>query len=462
MNKNLKILFIALLALAVAAPAMAAEFTFNGDLNNRFVLYTDQAGFFNTNPANAELDVDDDRADSFGEIKYRLWTTMSTDDGAIKGVFAIEVGGLKYGQNNSADRGGDGTFSGDGVNIETRWFYTDFQIPSIESKARVQMGLLPHTVNKFFWSETAMGVKFYTDNWYLAWIRGKTDGFGTSAGQDWGDNELDSINARYDLKMEPVKLGFFLSYLWESTSAPTTSFDPVVNSEVKGFPAQTDFDLFAFGVDGSWSTATDWGKLFINWDGIYETGTVNDVGVAGNDLDIGAYLAHADIGLNFGKATVTYTVWYASGDDNDTDDSLDNFMSVDVDFFESFIFQESLADDNAFFEGPYISDKGLFFNKLALDYAVDAKLKLGGAVIYHLLAEDIELANGSKEDTLGVEIDLYGSYKIYKNLEFRVNIGYLASGDAMDIFETGTSSDAGNGSGDVDIFRSDARVRYSF
>ena len=458
MSKNLKILFIALLALAVAVPAMAAKFTFNGDLNNRFQIYTDQQGWF-TNPSiNAELD-DDKRSDSFGEIKYRLWTTMSTDDGAAKGVFAIEVGAVKFGQSGVGRQQG-GSYSGDGVNIETRFFYTDFQIPSIEGKGRVSIGLQPHKVNKYFWAETAMGVKFYTDNWYVAWMRPKQQL--TSSGQDWGDNDVDTFNFRYDLKAEPVKVGFFASYFYESTDATSVAWSKAGQNEVRLFP-DANFDLLALGIDGSWSTATNSGKLFINWDAIFETGSMDDVGVAGNDVDIQGYFLHTDIGMNFGKATVTYTFWYSSGDDNPADGDSDAFLHVDVDLFESFIFQESLTDDNVFFEGGYVLDKGIIFNKLALDYAVDKKTKLGIAGLYLTTAEDLvwtDLAGNSyKEDGLGIEIDAYGTYKLYDNLELRFQLAYLISDDGMDRFETDLTR---NGSADVDIFKSEARVRYKF
>ncbi len=455
MSKHLKILLVVALALMVGAPAMAMKFEFHGDLNNRFLLYTDQNGFFN----GGTLD-DDDVNESFAEFKYRLWTTASTDDGAIKGVFAIEVGAIKYGDSS---RGG--AFSGDGVNVETRWFYTDFQIPSVESKARVQMGLIPFKVNKFFWSETAGGVKFYTDNWYLAWVRGRNTlntNNAATAGNDWGDGDLDSINARYDLKMEPIKLGIFASYLWQNQNGDSPASVNDAFEIKQGAFTDSAFDLFAIGIDGGWSTPTSFGKAFVNWDFIYEGGGVDDVGAPGNDFDISAYLLHGDIGLNFGKTTVTYTIWYASGDDNATDKDLDNFMSVDVDFFDSFIFQESLTDDNVFFEGPYFKNKGLWFNKLALDYAANKQTKLGLALLYLQTAEDVEwVAGGSNfsEKDLGFEVDAYVSHKLYSNLELRVNLGYLFSGDALDSVETLPTRD---GSADVDVFKSEARVRYSF
>ncbi|MGZ9148460.1 MAG: hypothetical protein ACXW4G_08815, partial [Candidatus Deferrimicrobiaceae bacterium] len=319
-----------------------------------------------------------------------------------------------------------------------------------------------NTVNPFFWSETAMGVKFYTDNFYLAWLRGK-DQFqnNTSTNQDWRENDLDTLNARYDLKMEPVKVGFFASYMTQRNDNTVIILNPALANEIKLFP-DADFDLLAVGIDGGVSAGTGFGKVFLNWDLIYETGNVDNIGSAGNDVDIQGYLVHADLGLNFGAATVTYTGWYASGDDNSSDTDFDNFFSVDVDLFHSFIFQESLTDDNVFFEGGYIRDKGMFLNKLALDFQATKQTKVGIAGLYLQTAEDLQWTVGSStfnEKNLGVEIDGYVRHKIYDNLELALNLGYLFSGDAMDFFETSATR---NGSADVDIFKSEAMVRYQF
>jgi hypothetical protein len=474
-NKNLKILFIALLALAVAVPAMAAAtFEFHGDLNNRMKIYTDQQTWFGNDSGNQTLD-DRDSPETFASTKYRMWMKASTNDGKVYGVYAIEFGGLRFGSSASDGKASGGGFSGDGVNIETRWAYTDFQLPSAANTARFRIGLQTHTVNKFFWAETAMGVKFYTDNWYLAWMRGRD--VESSADASWGDNDLDTLSARYDMKMEPVKLGFFISYLWRDNDLSSVDVSGMGNFTGSGgtlddyainaLPSDIKFDLLVFGVDGSWSTATNHGKFFINWDVMYEVGGVDDTttdgGVTTQDLDLAAGLIHTDIGLNFGKTTVTYTLIYATGDDNPDDSDLDGWIAVDTDNFYSIFFGEGgYTDDDYFSERYYLGDKGIFMNKLALDYQVDKKLKLGIAGLYMLLAEDVELDNGDKNDELGIELQAYVSYKLYSNLELAWNIGYLASGDAMDIFESGPSTDVGNGSGDVDIIQSTARVRFSF
>ena len=474
MSKPLKILLAVLLALVVATPAMATKFEFHDDFFTRFMVYTDQAGFFNgpdagTSSANNTQVLDkNDRADSWGEIKSRLVFSGENDDGSVKGVFALEVGALRFGRDSGTGASLQGGFSGDGVNVETRWFYTDFQIPGVASKARFQLGLFSNTVNPFFWAETAMGVKFYTDNFYLAWLRGKEKLTGST--QDWGDGDLDSLTARFDLKMDPIKLGLFASYLWENVHLASgaftnlSTFDALASYEVKKLP-DMNFNLLALGVDGGWSAKTGFGKVFVNWDLIYETGKLEDVSfdnVTKISPKINAYLLHADVGANFGAATLTLTSYYASGQPQDSSDNkLKAFMSVDVDRTDSIIFQEGgYTDDTYFTERPYIHDWGLWLNKLALDFQATKKTKFGASVLYLLTAKDAILANGTKENELGLELDAYVSHKIYDNLEAALNFGYLWSGDVMDEFETGT--DAGNSKADVDIFRSTALVRYLF
>ena len=471
MSKNWKIFLAVLLGLSMATPAMAMKFEFHGDFFTRFMVYTNQAGFFNgpdsgsSSAANTQILDKDDRADSWGEIKSRLVFSGENDDGSVKGVYALEVGALRFGRDAGTGASLQGGFSGDGVNVETRWFYTDFQIPGVASKARFQLGLFSNTVNPFFWSETAMGVKFYTNNWYLAWLRGKEKL--TTGTEDWGDGDLDSLTARYDLKIDPVKVGLFASYLWQDVHLASgaftnlSTFDAQASYSVKKLPAM-NFDLLALGIDGGWSTKTGFGKVFINWDLIYETGNLKDVSfdnVTKVNADISAYLLHADIGANFGAATLTLTSYYASGQNQtSTSTDLDAYITVDVDRTDSIILQEGgFTDDNYFTERPSVHDWGLWLTKLALDYQATKKTQLGAAILYLQTAEDAILSTGKKESEIGTEFDAYVRHKIYDNLEVGLNFGYLWSGDVMDEFET-----TQDGKADVDIFRSTAMVRYLF
>jgi hypothetical protein len=137
-----------------------------------------------------------------------------------------------------------------------------------------------------------------------------------------------------------------------------------------------------------------------------------------------------------GKNRLTYTSWYASGDDSDCDDKFDAFVSTDFDRFDSVVlFEGGYTDDNYGTERPYILNKGLFLNKLAFDQQATKKLKFGGAGLYLMTAEDITYIddNGKSQANkdLGFEFDAYISYKLYENVELALNGGYLIAGDAM-------------------------------
>jgi len=473
MNRRAGILFTLLLGIVFSAPtlAMAVEFSVHGDLNNRFGLYTDQQGFF-AGDGDAVID-DDKRDDSFASIKYRLWSEMSTNDGAVKGVYAIELGAIRFGRGTAPGNGREwgGQWSGDGVNIETRWAYTDFQIPSVEDKARVRIGLMPVTVNSFVWDETALGVTLTGDNYNVGWVRGKEALTGDQ--EDWGDNDLDALLGRYEFKNDSLKAGIFGLYQWQGTSDPSFAWNSQAY-QIKKL-GDVEFDLITVGTDGSWSTPLDDKTLFINWDLMYQSGSFDDVVFTDSfsgftapqeDYDLSAYLAHADVGLKFGANTVTYTFWYASGDDDATDDNFDAFITTDVDRFDSIILMEGgYTDDIYFTERPALYDKGFIMNKIAFDRQHTEKLKFGAAALYMLTAEDIEYVDdfgaNQKQDERGVELDAYVSYMLYPNVELAFNAGYLFSGDAMDVFEV-NGTDIVDGKADNDIFRSTARVRYKF
>jgi hypothetical protein len=99
--------------------------------------------------------------------------------------------------------------------------------------------------------------------------------------------------------------------------------------------------------------------------------------------------------------------------------------------------------------------------KLAVDNKVSDKLKVGGALLYIMTAEDITYtgANGQHfaDDGIGTEVDMYVKYKLYPDVTLSMNFGYLFADDAMDYFESDL-----NGSADEDIYTVGARLRYKF
>jgi hypothetical protein len=479
--KRFGVLLVFALVLGLAMPAVGAEFAFHGDLNNQFTVYTDQAGVFKVpgeqerrRAGNSDEAIKDDgRSSAWGQIKYRLWTEAATNDGAVKGVVATEMSGLHYGDASA----GAMDFSGDGIQFKLRWAYTDFQLPFVESKSRLNMGLGPVNPNYYLWNENAAGIQWYGAmdmfDYRLAWIRG----FERLRDTDSGGESVDSFFGRGDFKpIEGMKLGAFVMYTNSrgATAGPGAITD---SGYLKKTFADEDLDLklWELGIDGSYKMDLADGNLFFNWDLIYQTGEIDDAtfqgttfaATSGQDFDVNAYFLHADAGFAWDNFKLTYTFWYASGDDDPTDDDLEGFFSTDVDIFTgSTVLMESYNDDNYWTERPYLLDKGLVLNKLAFDWMASDKLTVGTAFLYMMTAEDIESIDGDgvtgssqKEDEVGFELMGYVSYKLYQNVEFAINAAYLVAGDAMDYWEEDSIRD---GKSDEDIFRSQARVRYKF
>ena len=469
----LSLAVVALLVVAFSVPAGATKLSFHGDMNHRFLLGTDHNEFIRTLDSYNNVIDDGDNYDNFAEIKYRFWFEAASDDGAYKGVFATEIGGLRFGETGKLG------YSGDKVQMEVRWGYFDFQLPFAEQKSRVRIGLQPINVNSFLWQETVGAVKLYGSagsfDYQLAWARGYEADTTSETDADLR-NDQDAFYGRLDFKpQEGTDVG--LLALWQfnnidktDETAPNNYTLNAQDWEFKKFGAKSfDVSLVTLGIDGKWNS----GNFFAKWDLMYQTGSMDDViftDLDGDvkpieDYDVSAYFLHGDLGMKMGKSTLTYTFWYSSGDDDCDDDDFEAFMATDIDRFDNIvIFEGGYVDDNYFTERQYIMDKGFIMNKLNLDYQATDKLKVGVAAMYMMTAEDIEYTaaetgTSESDDAIGFEVDVYSSYKMFKNVELAVCFGYLAAGDAMDYFEVDSMQD---GDSDEDIYKAGARIRYKF
>jgi len=449
--------------LGLTLPAAAAEFEFHGDMNNRFLLYTNHQDWLN--PEQDGVINDEEVNETYGELKYRFWFEAATNDGDVRGVYAIEIGGIRFGEDEQG-----GAFSGDDNNVETRWAYLDMQTPGVQSKSRWLMGLQPVSVNDFLWKETAAGVIYNGApddmlSYQVAWIRGFDD-----LQEDIVDNIKDQDNFLVRVNFMPradTTVGVF--GLLQTGDFGDGTITPR-KYEVKQFADQVDMSIWTLGIDGG----TKFGDIFLNWDLMYQGGDFDNVEFDDNefsgvtttdDFDLSAYFLGLEGGINIGKNKFTGTFWYASGDDDAGDSDFDGFLSTDLDRADNIgIFEGLYVDDQTYFtERPYILDKGFIMLKGAVDHQYTEKLSFGGALMYMMTAEDIEYTDfggtDRSESDIGFEVDVYAKYMLYSNVEFAINFGYLFGGDALDAFEVGDLQD---GSSDEDIFGSSMRIRYKF
>ena len=458
--KQIKIVLAIFIALAMATPALAFNAEWHGDFNNRASYSTqgdmstrvskDSTSYYqvgtNSNiavPAGVSTDKKSGDADFFAEVKYRTHLVVSDDENKVKGVIGLEIGSEKFGT-DAAINGGDQT-----GHIELRWAYTDIELP-FDAASRVSVGLQPVGYNAFLWSDNAAGVKWtraegawkYSLGWWRSgWDQvGGSGTTGSNGGSDDSDNgDLYAADATY--KFDTGAVNGFLIVRDQGEAQDLYLADGVT----VGDTISRD-DSYWLGLSGT----NAWGDLSVMATGIYLGGTAKS-DVEG-DLDRKAYLFHAQGDYKMDQYTFTLGGLYASGDDDPTDDDLENFDHIDIStaILGSVIIFDNYADDNSFSQACYVFDQGYKIIYVGAKKAVNAKTTVWAKYFWHNTAEDELLG----DDEIGHEFVVGTSYKIMKGLSADINAGYLIAGDAMDALAT-------NGDAD-DIFRTDARLRFKF
>ncbi len=422
-------------------------------------------GFLGNTDDDSGKDRGDDHNDHFwGESKFRMRFEFSSDDNMAKGVWAFEVGTLYYGAGDTVGRGKGGGLSGDGVNTETRFLYTDFQNPLVSHKSRLRLGLQPIKLNPYLWKETAMGVRYYGStpmfDYEAAWVRAEENFTNEDA-----DDDAFFIKGTFKPKWEDLsmKVGLFFCMLSQGNEENTLYHINDMGTPGASDTLDVDYDEddYWIGLDGG----LKWNQFFANWDFIYQWGQIDfddNVVEYGTDdqLDRDAFFCHVDLGYHWtNQFTTKFTWWYASGDDDPNDDEANNYDAIDTDVKGSLIlFEDGFGTDNYFSDAPYLLDKGFQMFKLRGDYTFTKKFAMNAAVAYMMLAEDTY--NDDKD--IGTEIQLGATYKIWKGLTFKIISAYLFSGDAMDAWASDAdSTNHFDGSAD-DFWRIHAGINFKF
>jgi hypothetical protein len=446
----MKLVLAISIALAMATPALAFNLEWHGDLNNRASYSTqadtstrissDSAVYYSidgqdniTVPAGVDFTKNSKDAGFFAELKYRLHMVASDDEQKVKGVLGFEFGSNKYGDTRTG-LGGDNKDT-----LELRWAYTDIELP-FDSASRLSVGLQPVGYNAFVWSDNAAGVKWSRKTGHFAYSLGwwRTDWVPTSgaAGADDNQNgELYAADVTYVADNGNALNGFVI-FRDQGEDVSFGTVDVTRDSEIW------------LGLSGKGS----WGNLSAMATGVYLTGEVKTDSVT-DELDRSAYLLHAQADYKMDKLTFTLGGLYASGDDDPTDDDLENFDHIDIStaVLGSVVIFDNFADDNSPSQAFYVFDQGYKIIYLGAKYALNDKTDVWGKYFWHNTAEDNLLG----DDEIGHEFVVGASYKIMKGVTAAINAGYLVAGDALD--STVVSTDDAD-----DIFRTDAKLQFKF
>ena len=374
----------------------------------------------------------------FGLTKARLRFEGTTDDGLAKIVYGLEVGTINWGDTNADKKFG---LSGDGVNQETRFAYAEVVMPVIGGKVRA--GLQPTKINQWVWTETAAGLTYHSDfgAWktMAGWYRGEDQ---ETTSNIEGDNDYFVIKA--DNKLTPnTTLGFFGIYTDLDTDETTLT-------------DEYDGNYYYLGLTGTYSK----GKLFGDFDFIYQGGDIDFDDPAIDDLDRSAWLGNLTVGFKVSDDfKISGNILYVSGDDDPNDDNAENFDAIDVDVFVGTIFFKDsiMADCDRFIsDAPYIMDKGLINYAIQGEYQISEKNNLRAAVRYLMTAEDLEIKPNESDDDLGYEFDLWYTYKLNKHVDLKIDAAYLIAGDGADHLAASDNYESD------DLYKLAAGIKISF
>jgi len=456
----------------LATPALAFQVEVHGDFKNR-LMYSNQAdlgavfsepgiqyvnvtaeqikkliGLYSTDKIEFPLDTHKKSGDSdfFGEVKYRLTFDATDDDKKVKGVLGFEFGSSKFGAPGS-DKGAP--FGGDQNTFEFRWGYVDFEVPFCPD-SRLSVGLMPVGYNAYFWNDNAAGVKWSVkrDNleYSLGWWRNDVTDKGLGGPKRETNDDVYVADAGYRWAPDHRINGFASYGEFGQEELFSPDFTEVVVDQAMD-------KIWWLGLAGEGQI----GAFFYGATGIYQTGSIDAAsgmvfapGVH-DSLDREAFLINAEgtYALDRGRVTVGYL--YASGDDDPTDDKVENYHSLEayLENIGSQVFSSYWADDNYMVGSNYFLDRGFNVPYISATFNLTDKLTAGGGYYYWNTAEDV-----IDNKDLGHEFNARLEYAVTKNLSTGINVGYLIGGDAWDDM-------ASNGDGD-DLIRSEASVRLTF
>ncbi|MEN9580305.1 MAG: hypothetical protein RJA70_3314 [Pseudomonadota bacterium] len=222
----------------------------------------------------------DDVDGTQAEIRYRPLVELSNQSESVKAIIELEIGGVRFGAPSTG-----GTFSTDGINIETRVAYTEL---GRADGHRFAVGLIPFYAHEYLWKEATAGMQVQGPllpgfDYHVAWVRGLEDRrapLEPSADpirplpQGLGDN--DGVFGRVNANFDGQKAGLFALYQFGGIDAED-SYPGGTDVYSEGyslfqFPS-VDFNMLSVGVDSHLA----FGPISIDLDGIYQMGEFRNV-----------------------------------------------------------------------------------------------------------------------------------------------------------------------------------------
>jgi hypothetical protein len=416
MKKFAIISLAALLVVAFTMPAAAFESIFGGYWRTR--AYTEQ------NYLGSERENGDKGNLSEVDTRTRLYYTAKFSDN-FKFVNKFEMDATWGGDENAGNAGRDyGDIGADGISVEVKNSYVDFDLGPVNSKIGVQGFVL---ARGFLADDDFAGAHVAYKNdlmslpvfWFKAY-EGNSSSFRTTD-NNTADVDIFGIAPSFSFG-DSSKLTAYGVY-WMSDNLE--DYQASGRSNLPATPSpMDDGDIYFIGADLDMT----FDALSLWLTGIYEWGTIDFRN--GDDTDISAYLVGAGAAMNFGPADLHTRAFYASGDDDPDDNDIDSFIVIEgQSYYWSEIMGFGIFDNVASAGSPADQISNVWAANLGATFKPMDKLSVTGDIWYARLAED----NDQGEDELGTELNLKVTYKLLENLNLDVVGAYLLAGDATSL-----------------------------
>jgi hypothetical protein len=373
MKKLAIFLFAALLVVAFTMPAAALENVFGGYWRTRF--YTNQN--FTGEDKTEKLDY------TVVDTRTRLYYTAILNDD-LKFVNKFEMDGT-WGGNDKSGTGskGGGSYSdigADGVNLEIKNSYADFNLGPMKCKVGVQ-GLT--VARGFLFDDDFAGlVVAYADDMMtvpFVWMKAYEGG----SGMNKRDFDYYAIAPTFKLS-EVMSINPFILYAASSNARDWSSLTG------KAGAALDSTGVFYVGMnfDMKLDTANFW------FTGIYEGGSADLAADTSQSVDITAYLVAFGGGVDLGPADVHGQVFYATGQDPDDKDVTAFFVPQGQSYYWAEIMGYGIFDQQVSNASCADQIGNILAANIGAGFKPMDEMKVAFDLWYATLAEDD--ANGKK------------------------------------------------------------------
>jgi hypothetical protein len=370
MKKLFIVALVALIGLAFTAPSFALENEFGGYFRVR--MFTDKN--FSGNDDGSQ---DVARADT----RTRLYYTAKINDD-LKFVSKFEMDAI-WGQ-----AGGYGDIGADGVSVEVKNLYADFNVGQVRTRIGTQ--------------GTAISRGFIFDDDFSGIVLNS----GPMVGRYIAVHEANTGNAGDD---ETIWNGAYTFALESINLTPAFTWDNMADDDSLWY--------LSLDLDGSFGEAGSYWGTFI-----YNGG---EIGVA--DMDVSAFLAGGGFGTAMGSFGIHGQAFYASGDDNPLDNDEDGFQGTAGQcYYWSEIMGYGMFDNQVSNGSPACGITNITALNLGMTGAMSDKWSWGADLWYAQLNED----DAFGYDYLGTELDLSAKYMLTEAIALDFVAAYLFAGDA--------------------------------